>query len=220
VRSYGQYCAVAKALDVIGDRWNLLIVRELMLRGACRYVDLLNGLPGIATNLLAERLRTLESAGVIAREQAPPPIATALFRLTARGAELKPALVELARWGSPLMLERDPDDAFRSHWVAVVADLFPTDLAPGDPPATIELRAGDEPTVIEISSGRVHARPGLAANPDLRLSGPAQLILGVITGNLDLGAAGDLGLQPEGDAEVLLRLRPGPAPTQAAAGAD
>src|SRR4029077_12966882 len=104
MRSYKQYCAIAKALDVIGDRWNLLIVRELLLLGACRYTDLHNGLPGIATHLLAERLRdpqtpppdtpptrrperlrALEREGIVPREEAPPPIATTLFRLTPRG---------------------------------------------------------------------------------------------------------------------------------------
>ena len=73
MRSYDEYCSIAKSLDVIGDRWTLLIVRELALRGACRYTDLRNGLPGIASNLLAERLRELDHAGVIAREDAPPP---------------------------------------------------------------------------------------------------------------------------------------------------
>src|SRR3979409_2476971 len=101
MRSYGQYCSVAKALDVIGARWTLLIVRELELRGACRYTDLRNGLPGIATNLLADRLRELEHAGVVAREDAPPPVATALFRLTPRGAQLRPVLESLVRWGMP-----------------------------------------------------------------------------------------------------------------------
>ena len=76
MRSYGQYCSIAKALDVVGDRWTLLIVRELLIRGACRYTDLKDGLPGIATNLLADRLRELESAGLIRREEAPPPVAT------------------------------------------------------------------------------------------------------------------------------------------------
>src|ERR1041385_5860664 len=76
MRSYDEYCAIAKSLDVVGDRWTLLIVRELALSGPSRYTDLRNGLPGIATNLLAERLRDLELAGVITREDAPPPIAT------------------------------------------------------------------------------------------------------------------------------------------------
>src|SRR6516164_7447818 len=103
MRSYGQYCSVAKALDVVGDRWTFLIVRELLLRGACRYTDLRAGLPGIATNLLADRLRELESAGLVRREEAPPPVATTLFQLTERGEELRPAVEELTRWGLPLM---------------------------------------------------------------------------------------------------------------------
>src|SRR6059036_3445861 len=117
VRSYGEYCAVAKSLDVVGDRWTLLIVRELALKGACRYTDLRNGLPGIASNLLADRLRELEKAGVITREDAPPPIATTLFRLTPRGEQLRPVLDDLMRWGLPLMSEQTADDAVRSHWL-------------------------------------------------------------------------------------------------------
>src|SRR5207245_1774744 len=82
MRSYGQFCGLAKSLDVIGDRWTLLIVRELLIRGPSRYTDLQYGLPGIATNLLAERLRDLEAEGIVTKEVAPPPVATTLFRLT------------------------------------------------------------------------------------------------------------------------------------------
>src|SRR3954454_16334730 len=114
MRSYGQYCALARALDLVGDRWTLLIARELYLRGPSRYTDLRNGLPGIATNLLADRLRALERAGVIAREDAPPPVATALFQLTPRGEQLRPVLEGLIRWGIPLMAEQNPGDAVRS----------------------------------------------------------------------------------------------------------
>jgi DNA-binding HxlR family transcriptional regulator len=85
---------------VVGDRWTLLIVRELLLRGASRYTDLRDGLPGIATNLLADRLRELEQAGLVIREEAPPPIAATSFRLTARGEELEPTLYALGRWGT------------------------------------------------------------------------------------------------------------------------
>ncbi len=107
---------MAKSLDVVGDRWTLLIVRELALQGPCRYTDLRNGLPGIATNLLADRLRELEHAGVASRREAPPPIATTLFHLTPRGEELRPVLEDLTRWGLPLMTTQDPKDAVRSHW--------------------------------------------------------------------------------------------------------
>src|SRR5213075_1029468 len=113
MRSYDEYCAIAKSLDVVGDRWTLLIVRELALRGACRYTDLRNGLPGIATNLLADRLRELEEAGVVERVEAPPPVATTLFRLTDRGRELEPVVYALGRWGVPLLVEAsDEDDEF------------------------------------------------------------------------------------------------------------
>src|SRR6266852_6069713 len=103
VRSYKQYCALAKALDVIGDRWTLLIVRELLIREAYRYTDLRDGLPGIATNLLADRLRELERAGIVEREAAPAPVASTLYRLTERGRELRPAVHALGRWSAPMM---------------------------------------------------------------------------------------------------------------------
>src|SRR5258706_4396309 len=103
MRTYDQYCSIARALDVIGDRWTLLIVRELLIRGPSRYTDLQYGLPGIATNLLADRVRELEDQGLIAREAAPPPVATTLFRLTPRGESLKVVLDALGQWGRPLM---------------------------------------------------------------------------------------------------------------------
>src|SRR5436190_21477708 len=144
MRTYDQYCSVARALDVIGDRWNLLLVRELLIRGPSRYTDLQNGLPGIATNLLADRLRDLEQAGVVEREEAPPPIATTLFRLTERGRALEPVVDRLGRWGTPFMVEPAGDDAFRAHWLTYPVQLFLDDQAPDRPPVKIELRAGDE----------------------------------------------------------------------------
>src|SRR5690349_16807493 len=95
MRSYRQACAIAKALDVVGDRWTLLIVRELLTHGACRYTHLQSGLPGIATNLLAERLDELVESGLVSREAPSPPIATALFRLTERGHQLEPVIEAL-----------------------------------------------------------------------------------------------------------------------------
>jgi DNA-binding HxlR family transcriptional regulator len=208
MRSYRQYCAVAKALDVVGDRWNLLIVRELLLRGPCRYVDLLSGLPGIATNLLAERLRDLESAGVVYREEAPPPIATGLFRLTPRGAELRPVLLELVRWGAELMVEPADQDAFRSHWLAAPVALYLADHAPTEPPIEIEVRAGGEdPATIETVNGTVAVRPGPAEHPDLILTGRPRAVLGLLTGRIDLAEAKALGLQSDGDADTLRRVQ-------------
>jgi DNA-binding HxlR family transcriptional regulator len=207
MRSYGQYCSVAKALDVVGDRWSLLIVRELLLRGPCRYTDLLGGLPGIATNLLADRLRELERADILAREDAPPPIATALFRLTARGEQLGPIVRELGRWGAPLMAEPVGEAAFRSRWLQLPVELFLSDQNPDQPPVEIELRTGDEPMTIRTGGGEVRAHLGSAEHPDLVLSGTPQLVIGVISGRLGLRDASAGGLKCEGDPAALARVR-------------
>src|SRR3712207_5017569 len=115
---YQQYCGLARALDVVGDRWALLIVRELR-PGPRRFTDLVDGLPGISRKLLTERLRDLERDGVVARRQLPPPVARQVYELTEDGHELATALVPLIAWGARRMGERRPDDAFRGRWAAV-----------------------------------------------------------------------------------------------------
>jgi DNA-binding HxlR family transcriptional regulator len=211
MRTYGQYCSVAKALDVVGDRWTLLIIRELLLQGPCRYTDLKSGLPGIASNLLADRLRELERAGLIRREEAPPPVATALFRLTDAGHELEPVLNALGGWGIRYMARPNEGDEFRSHWFAFPASFFLHDRDPGGPPVTIELRTADRPAVIEVSGGAVITRPGTAADPDLILTGTAPLILATLSAHLTIGEAAARGLEISGDPAVLERLLPDPA---------
>lgn len=206
MRSYGQYCSVAKALDVIGDRWTLLIVRELLAQGPARYTDLRRGLPGIATNLLAERLRDLEQAGIVSREDAPPPVATALFTLTDRGGQLRPVIEELGRWGTPLMTQTTPDEQYRSHWLQLPVELY-LSAAPDEPPTTIEVRAGDQPMLIEARDGAVTTRPGTTEHPDAALSGPPQLVLGLLAGALPPDQATEQGLTLEGDRQALERLQ-------------
>jgi DNA-binding HxlR family transcriptional regulator len=206
MKSYDEYCAMAKSLDVVGDRWTLLIVRELELRGACRYTDLRNGLPGIATNLLADRLRELERAGVIEREEAPPPIATTLFRLTPRGEQLRPVLEGLIRWGIPLMTEQKPDDAVHSHWLAWALELMLTDRQPDGSPFTIELQTGDQPIVIESRDGAIQSRLGSADDPDATLAGPPKPVLGLLLGLHELADAQTQGVTYHGDSKVLDRL--------------
>lgn len=208
MRSYGQYCALAKALDVIGDRWSLLIVRELLVAGSCRYTDLRKGLPGIATNLLADRLRELEDAVIVSRESAPPPIAATLFRLTPRGRELEPALRELGRWGAPLLQRCEDGDVFCTHWLGLPVRHLLTDRAPDQPPIAIELRTGDAPLVVETVNGEVRTRPGPAGKPDAVLSGPPPLIVGLLIGQLDVESARAAGLRVEGDLEALRRVQP------------
>jgi DNA-binding HxlR family transcriptional regulator len=212
MRTYGQYCSVAKALDVVGDRWTLLIIRELLQQGPCRYTDLKSGLPGIATNLLADRLRELEGAGLLRREEAPPPVATTLFHLTDAGRELQPVLDALGGWGIRYMAQPNDGDEFRSHWFAFPASHFLHDRDPAGPPVTIELRAGDRPAVIEVSGGTVRTRVGATPDPDLVLSGPAPLILAALTAQLTLDEVAGRGLAISGDPAVLARLLPGPAP--------
>jgi DNA-binding HxlR family transcriptional regulator len=212
MRSYGQFCAIARALDVVGDRWSLLIARELLFRGPCRYTDLLHGLPGIATNLLGERLRRLEEAGVVYREEAPPPVATTLYHLTERGQALRSVVVELARWGVPLMADPADGDAFRTHWLAYPVMLYFGET-PGDGSnISIEARMGDQSMTIETVEGRLHTRAGAADDPDLILSGDPQLIVGTLTGKLPLEQAEARGLTYEGDPIALDRLHKRAAP--------
>jgi DNA-binding HxlR family transcriptional regulator len=213
VRSYGEYCSIAKALDVVGDRWTLLIIRELIIRGGCRYTDLKDGLPTIATNLLSDRIRELESAGLIRREDAPPPVATTLFHLTEAGAELLPVLDALGRWGVRYMKEPAGGDEFRGHWFAFPARFFLHDHDPGGPPLSIELRAADRPAVIEASGGTISTRTGTAAAPDVVLSGEPRFILALFGGGLTLAQAAELGLEIRGDVSALERLLPRPTAT-------
>ena len=211
MRSYGQYCSVAKALDVIGDRWSLLIIRELLLQGPCRYTDLRNGLPGIATNLLSDRLRELEAAGLVRREEAAPPVATTLFRLTEAGVQLEPALDALGAWGIRYMAQPIDGDEFRSHWFAFPVAVFLHDSDPDGPPLSIELRLGGRPAVVEVSGGQVTTRLGDVPSPDLVLDGPPRLILGLLAAGLTPAEAREAGLTITGDVAVLRRLQPEPS---------
>jgi DNA-binding HxlR family transcriptional regulator len=206
MRTYDQYCPAARALDVVGDRWTLLIVRELLNREACRYTDLKAGLPGIASNLLADRLRDLEEQGILTREAAPPPVATTLFRLTPRGEALKPVLTALGEWGMPLLAEASEHAAFCSHWLVVPLEYRLRDHAPERPPVTIEVRTGDQPVVIEAVDGAVRVRPGTAAHPDAVLSGPPPLVMDVLMRGADLATARKRGLDFEGDVEAVRRV--------------
>jgi DNA-binding HxlR family transcriptional regulator len=208
MRSYGQYCSVAKALDVVGDRWTLLIVRELLARGPSRYTDLRSGLPGIATNLLADRLRELEAAGLVDREDAPPPIATTLFRLTERGTALGPVITELGRWGVPLMRDYDPGDAFRGHWLRLPVQMFLADHEPDQPAGSIQVRAGDETVVIDVDAGRVSLRLGADPAAAATVTGSPAQILALFSGSVALRDAVRKGIQIEGSRKAVQRILP------------
>ena len=117
-RSYDQFCATARALDSVGDRWTLLIVREL-LAGPRRYTDLHADLPGVSTDVLASRLKDMEQSGLATRRRLPPPAAASVYELTERGHGLLPVLAALAEWGAPAFGDRRPTDAVRAHWFAL-----------------------------------------------------------------------------------------------------
>src|ERR1700689_1199626 len=192
VKSYGQYCAIARGLDIVGDRWTLLIVREL-LPGPRRYGDLQEGLAGIATNLLADRLRHLEQQGVVDRDS------RGTYALTKWGQGLAEPIYALARWASPLMDEPAGDDQFRSSWLLpVVANLF-EGVDPRRPDTTIEIHTGDSPMTIVSSGGRVLLQPGPADCPDLAISGPPEGVVGLLAGRLDKAAASKRGVVVRGD---------------------
>jgi DNA-binding HxlR family transcriptional regulator len=200
MRSYNQYCAIARALDIIGDRWTLLIARELLL-GSSRYGELQDGLPGIPTNLLAARLRQLEEDGVVARD------GQGLYTLTPWGQHLAEPLAALTRWGSPLMREMGDSDAFRSRWLMGPVSLIFGGVKKDRPPFVAEIRAGDVPVTMESAGGEVRFRPGPAPAPDLVLTGPPDVVVGILSGRLGQKAAEEQGASVLGDLGPLSLLR-------------
>src|SRR5947207_13506240 len=133
-RSYDQFCGIARGLDLVGERWALLIVRDLIL-GPKRFTDLRRELPGIGTNVLAARLKELERDGVVARRTLPPPAASTVYELTEYGRALEGPLLALGRWGAVSMGRREAWHALRSEWLAVALKAF------FRPEAAAELRA-------------------------------------------------------------------------------
>lgn len=207
MRTYGQFCALAKALDLIGDRWTLLIVRELMSWKRARYTDLRAGLPGIASNLLSERLRELEESGVVARVEAPPPIAATLYTLTERGNALEPVIRELGRWGVPLLAHAPESDEARGHWIGLPAELFLRDGSPDEPPVTLEVCIKGESVTLSTSGGAIRSQMGATASRDAVLAGPAREVARVLLGGASLSAARKRGVTYSGNRAVLERIR-------------
>jgi DNA-binding HxlR family transcriptional regulator/putative sterol carrier protein len=205
-RSYDQYCGLAQALDLVGERWSLLIVRELLM-GPKRYTDLRSALPGIATNLLAERLQGLEEIGVVRRERRPPPTAATVYELTDRGRALDGAIIELGRWGGLALGPPDPDQDFKASWFALgMRATFRPRLA-GSRPASYEFRIGDEVFNFEVEDGQARAHQGPADSPDLRLTAAPATFLALLGGQLEPGEAVKSGkAQLDGPRRELLRV--------------
>jgi DNA-binding HxlR family transcriptional regulator len=182
VKSYGQRCPLARALDVVGDRWALLVVRELTL-GPRRYTDLLDGLPGIGTNVLATRLAGLQQAGVVTKEAVPPPTAVTVYRLTEAGEALEPALAALTRWGTAHGRSPADGDALRPGWLLmrVRAAAPPTTLGADevvelDVDGDVFTLSGEPGGGLGVRSGGVGAGRAAGARIEVDLGGLVRLL--------------------------------------------
>ena len=198
MRPYDQYCPIAHSLGLVGERWTLLVVREL-LHGPKRYTDLADHLPGIGTNILALRLKELEAGGIVEKKKLPPPFASTVYELTPAGRELRPVLHELARFGARLM-GPPPPDALAEGWLVGALDLALSPLCRG---STIAFRIGDE----EASLVDCTAVPGIAADYDVLVETDA-------TGFYHLVVDRRLeGVRIDGDVTALDQLLDGFAPS-------
>ncbi|MDO0937723.1 winged helix-turn-helix transcriptional regulator [Streptomyces sp. DG2A-72] len=163
-RSYDQYCSAARALDLVGDRWTLLIVREL-LAGPRRYTDLHADLPGVSTDVLASRLKDMERDGLTTRRRLPPPGAAFVYELTRRGRELLPVLQALGAWGQAELGERRPTDAVRAHWFAL--PLLRS--LEGQGVVEVRLEEGEFHLYVGAEEGPVYGDGPAPGEPDARL---------------------------------------------------
>ncbi|MGE2727671.1 winged helix-turn-helix transcriptional regulator [Mycolicibacterium pulveris] len=205
-RDYGQYCGLARALDVVGDRWNLLIVRQLLV-GPARYRELRAGLAGIATNLLADRLRDLEAAGVVERRLADAGGAIT-YALTPWGAELREPIEGLIRWSTPLMIRGAEGDEFRAEWLLLALPALFAGRAPTAKSVTIGIAVEDDVR----ASVQVRATPaGIEVGmPDGRgfdavLRAEASIVLGLSAGLLGLDDVAAI-IECEGNEDALRTL--------------
>src|SRR5688500_4027899 len=204
-RTYGDGCAIARALDVIGERWALLVVRELLL-GPRRYTDLRGGLPNASPNVLAQRLRELERAGVVRRRKLPPPAASRVYELTEWGRDLEPVITALGTWGARSPWR--PQDAGMSvdSQIRALRTLFAPEAAAGFTGA-FELVLGEERFRAVVAGGRLEADRGELESPDATLRTGVGTLAALLWGGRDLGEAlgsGDVAL--EGDREAVQRF--------------
>jgi DNA-binding HxlR family transcriptional regulator len=207
VKSYQQFCSVARALDVVGDRWVILIVRELLTFGPSRYSDLKRGLPGIATNLLAERLRLMEADGLIERYDAPAPVGANLYQLTERGRGLQDVVRALGRWGLDLMPAGALDgDAVQPQWTALYAAMELSPAVSEDAVVVVGVETGDEAVRAILRHDSFEVRRGTSPPADVTVSGPATLVGGILTGLLTPKQGTDLGAEITGADAVLTDL--------------
>jgi DNA-binding HxlR family transcriptional regulator len=216
-RSYQEACRFAYALDLVGERWALLVVRELLL-GPKRFTDLRAGLPHASTNILAERLRELEANAIVHRRKLPPPYGSTVYELTEWGRELEPIVTQLGAWGARSPIPPESHEIGPDSVVLALRSLFDAD-AVGDLEATYGLRIGEEDFAVEISDGEIELARGPAKDPAATLEFPdAPTMAAVLTGELPLAeAARSNALGVTGSrqaAKRFLRLFPMPEPCE------
>ena len=198
-RSYKQRCGIARALDIVGERWALLVVRELVL-GPRRFTDLRDGLPGIATNVLSQRLRQLERDGIISRRTLPPPAASNVYELTEYGHELVPIMLALGRWGARSMGHGTPEHKTHGRWFAVAMQAFFDPEAAADVTAKVALDFGDAQVTLRLDGGRLVVVPGMDDAVELTIAADPETLVAYLSGT-------DVAFVAEGDRELLERLR-------------
>jgi DNA-binding HxlR family transcriptional regulator/putative sterol carrier protein len=205
--SYQQYCGAARALDVVGDRWALLIVRELMF-GPRRFTDLLDGLPGISRNLLARRLRELEQDAVLVRSELPPPAARQVYELTADGRDLAEAMLPLVAWGARRLGSRRPGERFRPQWAALAMAAFADREAARGVTETYEYRVGSLLFHFTVDDGTVALHQGPAQDPAATVTTDERTWADLAADKVSSSAAVAAGaLVITGDARAVKRLR-------------
>ncbi len=217
MRTYGEACGVPRALDRVGERWALMVVRELVL-GPKRFTDLRAGLTGVSPDVLAQRLRELESVGVVRRRKLPPPAASQVYELTEWGVELEPVLIALGRWGARAPAPPDGVGMSLDAHIVSLQTLFDPELA-GDLRARLGLRLGEDAFRVEVADGRMEVERGEVDDPDAAIRTDPGTLLALIHGHRSVADArrtGDLAV--EGDERVIERfvgLFPLPEPAAA-----
>jgi DNA-binding HxlR family transcriptional regulator len=213
-RTYGDSCGIARGLDVIGDRWALLVARELLL-GPKRFTDLREGLPNLGPDVLSQRLRELERAGVVGRATLPPPAGSRVYELTEWGAELEPVLLALGRWGSRTALSSDHGQLSPDAFVIALKTMFDPRAARGVQ-AEVELELGGHLFRLAVHAGGLDAAHGPANAPVARIRGDTGTLAEVLFGGSPLEDAIRSGrVEIAGDATVatrFLELFQAPAP--------
>ena len=217
-RTYCDGCAAAHALDLVGERWALLVVRELLL-GPKRFTDLRAGLPGVSPNVLAQRLRELERAGVVRRGKLPPPAASRVYELTDWGLELEPVIVRLGRWGA--RSPSKPRDAALGVDSLILSfrTMFDPRAADGLS-ASYELRLGEDRFRAEVADGHFEVVRGVAERPDAIIETDSNTLAALVYDDRQLAEAlrsGDLKIEGDESAiERFLGLFPLPDPAMPA----